>query len=240
MIKVGYVKDSVVQVNLQFVNKFLSTNLPELYLLCKLRLHCMDNGGSFKKFSFSKNERYNILPNLEKLGWVNVESNRVVKYRNILLSSKVDLGISFEIGNVHLQSIKRFKGFLLAINERYVLDYKKNANYKHPLNVVNVSDDSHLHGRVFNSDLSRIMGISVPTISRWRSESIQEGFNEYDLKSVRLNTSSPSKSSSQKFSGRSERGSFFIKGANAKFTKDLLIKSYLKVFYTTLKLKNIA
>lgn len=240
MIEVGYVKDLVVQVNLQFVNKFVSTRLPELYLLCKLRLHCMNSGGSFKNFKFTKNERYNILPNMEHLGWVDIKSSRVVKYRNILSKSDLDQGATFEICWAHLQSIKRFKGFILAINERYILECKKNSSYGHPLNEVKQIGTSSLHGRAFNADLSRIMGVSIPTISRWRSESLQEGFNEYDLKAVRLMVSNPSKEKLYHFDGRKERGSFFIKPGGAKFTRDLTIKSDLKLFYTTLKVRNTA
>lgn len=237
MIEVGYVKEEVVQVNLEFINKFLAANLPELYLFCKLRLFSAKTGGKFANFKFTKNERYNVLPNLSLLGWVDIENMKVNKYRNILKVNKVEAQASFTIDKYLLQSMKSFKALVLAVNERYLLDCKAYRESRHPLQQVKKTVDCgnvKVEGRVFNADLSRIMGVSVPTVSRWRRESINEGFNEYDLKFVALNRDSLGKGNApaKPFLPRLVRGSFFTcSDKNLKVTKDLIIKSSIPIFY---------
>lgn len=237
MIEVGFVKEEVVQVNLEFINKFLATNLPELYLFCKLRVFSAKTGGKFTNFRFTKNERYNVLPNLSLLGWVDIENDKVNKYRNILKSNKVQAQASFTIDKYLLQSMRSFKALILAVNERYLLDCKSYRESKHPLQQVKKTVDCgtvKIEGRVFNADLSRVMGVSVPTISRWRKESINEGFNEYDLKFVTLNRNSLGSGNvaAKPFLPRLVRGSFFNCIDNGyKITKDLIIKSSIPIFY---------
>ncbi len=235
MIKVGLIKEEVIQMNLEFVNKFLSDKLPELYLFCRLRLFCAKSGGKFTKFDFSKNERYNILPKLVDLGWVDIESNKINKYRTILTNADVKAQASFTLDKLLMKSLKTFKAIILATNERYLLDVKEYRKSEHPLlKVEKIKSDGNvsIKGRVFNAELSRIMGVSIPTISRWRAESIDEGFNEYDMRAVKINRSSIGSYKSDTFIDRIAKGSYFINIKDgAQVTKDLIITSTIKMFY---------
>lgn len=253
-------KEDQVLVNLEFLNKFVVTCLPELYLFSRLRLFASTRGGSYLGFQFSKNEKYNVLPNLTSLGWVNSKESRVVKYRNMLKTLGVQTNVSFSIDRFILTSLKTFRAFILAVNEKYLLDKKsqkteildlvksgKSAgrpNFYRKLsgsslkllktNKVKEDGITTITGRVFNVELSRIMGISIPTISRWRRDSQEEGFNSYDFKTIVLNPRSPSRNSFvEMFKERVEKKSFFIakEDGKSKVTKDLVITSDIELFY---------
>lgn len=267
-IQVGFVKQDEVIMNLEFINTHLNNYLPEVYLFSKLRLYAQSKGGSYKGFKFTKNELYNILPKLSELGWINTRSNNITKYRNIVKDLGVKSNVSFSLNDDHTMNIKVFKAYMLAVNESYLLGVKDMKNNmlnpkgfdKRPttpsgwhkiskplrtlMKVEKVSQNGlkRLRGRVFNQELSSIMGISISTIGRWRSESRDCGFNSYTLNTVSLTTKTLGRPKNTEFSYRLHTGSFFSPKCEAgrKFTRDLVITSDISIFRTKERYRHAA
>lgn len=235
-----FVRENRLVVSLHFANKHISNNLPELYLFLKLRLYSSTRGGKYFGFKFTKNELYNILPKIEKLGWVRISDQSVVKYRKILNNCGLKSTYSFSIDEYSLASLRTFKGFMLAVNEQYFLkkgfSSLKSGLSDNSVRCVSKSNEdevSGFSGRVFNSELSSIMGVSIPTISRWRKESSDCGFNEYSLKtyikfSVSLNKQTFPTYIEKRFDIGRCHGMRSDK--RSLVTKDLVITSSLNVF----------
>lgn len=258
-------KNSVV-INLEFTNKNLAKNLPELYLYYRLRLATISTGGWIKDFPYTRNERYNVLPNLRKLGWVSEDLKKINKYRDVVMSGGCKSKVSAELSPYELSDIKVFKGYILAINEKYLLDKKEKLNKQIsdcrangksiPKSWVKLKGATQIElatmktkdggvttitGRAFNDELSRLMGLGTATITRWRNKSNDNGFNSYDLRSIKVNMNHASIVAKVFVDGRKEKGSVFCtKGDNPSiFTKDLLVTSSIKLFNVSPKNGNV-
>lgn len=214
-----------IRLNLQYSNSLLKENLVELFLFTRLRIFSLSSGGNFSGFVFTKNELYNVLPKLEKLGLVDTGKNKVIKYRSILKSNNITSRVFFDIGFHNLTSLKTFKAYLLAVNERYVLGFKESKRFDGTLiksRRVRKKGDLEFIGRVFNDELSNLMGISKSTISRWRSDSKDEGYNAYSIKFKNAEVFA-----------RSSNSSKFKSNSNGKLiTKDLIVRSSINIFHT--------
>lgn len=188
-------------VNVHFSNLNIG-KVSELYLFYRLRMYALNRGGSIKDFKFTANEKYRLLPELERLGWV--KNDYVVNYRK-LCNRLESVGIWVRMPDTVLSSIKAFKGFLIACSEAYILRRnnriqerkgkvfnvkentfeKKDWDRRHGsafwLKVKKISLDgveAHM-GRVYVNTLEQMMGLSKRTISRWREESLNEYRKRY-------------------------------------------------------------
>jgi len=174
-----------------------------LYLFYRLRFYASAHGGSIKNFSFTKNERYNLLPKLLKKGWV--KNNRVVSYRGLCkVNDCLGLWVNLDIST--LKDIQTFKGWLIATFEASSLRsanrrqlgkakiysqrdkcFVKNDWYScgknDEFNLTKKIGEDILSGRVYNGSISNLTGLSTRSISRWRKFSE----NKYDLKKIRSN-----------------------------------------------------
>jgi hypothetical protein len=261
--KVG--KKSSVVINLEFTNKNLANNMPELYLYYKLRVATTSTGGWIKGFEYTKNEKYNILPALVKLGWVTEDLKKINKYRSVVANSGCKSRVSVEISGFELADLETFKGFILATNEKYLLDKKERFNkqisdclakgktipsswskLKGAAQVVLATkktkdgDVTTVTGRAFNEELSRLMGLGTATITRWRAKSKDNGFNSYELRNIRVNMNHISKATKMVAEDRRAKGSIYTARDNksAIFTKDLLITSGIKLFSVSCSNRN--
>jgi len=212
------------------------------------------NGGFFDGFNFSKTEKYDILPKLKKLGWV--EDTKVVKYRSIIIKNNCS-NVYTNITEDHLIDIKTFKGAVLSFTEKYLLDVKKNISEgkrkkidslgkkvkvnwdklrvasKKALQIekkIDVDGSKLVIGRAFNDELCRVMNLSKSTVSRWRSESKENNFNTYDLRSIRVDSKV-----SNDFKSIAKRrvklnSTYSSKVDGGVFTKDLVITSSIETF----------
>lgn len=253
--KVGK-KNSVV-INLEFTNKNLADSLPELFLYYKLRVATASTGGWIKGFEYTKNEKYNVLPALVKLGWVTEDLKKINKYRSVVANCGCKSRASVEISGFELADLETFKGFILAANEKYLLDKKERFNkqisdciakgkaiprswskLKGAAQIVLATkktkegDTTTITGRAFNEELSRLMGLGTATITRWRTKSKDNGFNSYELRNIRVNMNHTSKATKMVVEDRRAKGSVYTARDNksAIFTKDLLITSGIKLF----------
>ncbi len=258
-------KNSVVM-NLEFTNKNLAANVLELFLFYRLRIFAAKSAGWVKGFEFTKNERYNVLPNLIKLGWVSEDGTKVVKYRDLLKENKIESTVSADISAYELCDINTFKGFLLAINEKYLLDNKNRINEeikrcaekrrpipqswgllkgatRAEMATLKTKEDcvTTIQGRAFIDELCRLMGLGSATITRWRAKSKDNGFNTYELRNIRVNKNHLDRTTKLIVEGRKARGSVYTARENkvAVFTKDLLITSGIELFKVSGKKKSI-
>lgn len=256
--KVG--KKDFVAINLEFTNKNLAKNLPELYLYYKLRVWSAPTAGWIKDFVYTKNEKYNILPNLIKLGWISADGKKVNKYRDVVANCGCKSRVAADITTYELCDIETFKGYVIAINEKYLLDKKDRINKRIktslakckpiPSSWTKLKGATQIElvtkktkedvvvtitGRAFNDELSRLMGLSVSTITRWRAISNNNSFNSYELRSIRVNTDHKSKATKMVVEDRQSKGSVFSakRDGTIIMTKDLLITSGIKLFYGT-------
>ena len=230
--------------NISFNNKYLK-NIKELYLFYRLRYHAALNGGSFLDFKFSNHEFYRVLPNLVKFGWVNAETKKIRKYRD--LCQEIDAkNAEFYMTTEMLQSLEAFKGAMVATCESYVIHAKdkimskkdkKTRGYvvkcqNNPMiktKEIEYKGVDCLAGRAFNIELSRLTGLSVPTITRWRRYSREFEFNFYRLTTVSLSIKyqSPLNFLRKRISTGS---SFYSDKYKSQITKDLSIYTPIEVF----------
>lgn len=171
--------------NIHF-NTTYSNKAKELYLYYRLRFHASSHGGSLSTFEFTKNEKYNLMPKLIKLGWANYK--KVNSYRKVCYENKC-LGLWVTLESNILESLRSFKGWLLASLEASYLQstwrrqngkakklgrdkqYEKNS-WVDRGEIFNVKKTEHSYeGMIFNKSLSKLNKISTKTISRWRKES---------------------------------------------------------------------
>jgi hypothetical protein len=165
------------------------------------------NAGSFKGFVLSGSDKYHTLPKLLKRGWI-TKKNYVRKYRTIVY--KEDCANAYTMLDAkYLTDINTFKGWLLAVAEKYCLNRKHAINTgrikrvtrdgsKDKVNWSNMGvrehtaalletkkrgfgDASSITGRCFNDELVRLMGISEKTVSVWRSKC---RINLYEYKNI--------------------------------------------------------
>ena len=177
--------------NVHFNNIFANDTV-ELYLYQRLRWYAKDRGGIISGFEFSKTEKYDVLPKLAKNGWV--EGDKITKHRNLLVKYNCS-NISVRMSEYDLLSLENFKAFLIASCEAYVVGSTEKKDRKN-LNKNSVEcwakkkgEDLGLHkknenaknGEVLNSNLSKLMGISKSSVTRWRRLSNTLSFNEYEL-----------------------------------------------------------
>lgn len=262
--KVG--KKKSVVINLEFTNKNLSNNLPELYLYYKLRVATVATGGWIKDFKYTNNEKYNVLPKLIKLGWATEDYKKINKYRDLVVSYRCKSKVSADITEFELCNMETFKAYVLAINEKYLLDKKERVNKQIsdclskgkivPKSWIKLKgatqielatkktkggDITTLTGRAFNDELSRLMGLGTATITRWRAKSKDNGFNLYELRNIRVNTNHQNKTTKIVVEDRKAKGSVYSARDNkaAIFTKDLLITSGIKLFSVSGKDRNV-
>ena len=230
--------------NIYFNNKYIK-NVKELYLFYRLRFYAHVNGGLFEGFKFSNHEYYKVLPNLVKFGWVNLESKKIQKYRDIcknLDAANAEFYMTYEM----VESLEAFKGALLASCESYIIHSKdkiKSKKDKKELSY-NVKCRNNpmlktkeleykgvtcLAGRAFNEEIARLTGLSVPTISRWRKHSAANEFNFYRLAVVSLSKDYQSGLNFLRKRIKS-KSSFFSERFNSMVTKDLSIYTPIEVF----------
>jgi hypothetical protein len=229
--------------NIEFNNKY-AKKVALLYLFYRLRMYAMSRGGSIVGFKFTKSEKYVTFSSLKELGWVN--NDKVNSYRGIL-KNNVTLSISTQITKEDLVSLDKFKGFLIASAEAYILhrnnkiqnkrafksiggDFiERNWNYgEASSNVkfwlkskkISFNDAPAIIGRVYVSILETMMGISSRTITRWRKHSV----NKYTTKIYTPST--------VPFTGRTP-DMFFKSKSGGLITIDQTIISPLYVFNST-------
>jgi hypothetical protein len=241
------------KVNIHF-NNLNTDKVNELYLFYRLRMFAMKNGGLFRGFNFSKTEKYDVLPKLVKLGWISGE--KVTKYRSLVLESKCS-NIYANITEGHLSDIKTFKGTIISYTEKYLLDVKRSiaenkrvkrdslgrkvkVNWgtlrvasKMLLKTEKKIDDfgcKEISGRAFNDELSRLMNLSTSTISRWRKESKDNGFNQYDLRSLQVNDNVERGFKQVAKKRLKTKSTYTSRVCGNTFTKDLIITSSIDLF----------
>lgn len=188
-------------VNISFNNMF-TDKVNMLYLYYRLRMFAKSRGGYITGFPFSHNEKYKLIPQLNKLGFV--EKDKVTSYRELCNKHKA-VNIYTKIYESDLTTLDDFKGFLISSTESYVLkrNYKiqegkakridgyefvkrdwVNAGgdnkSKHWFKVKKIELDGSdaLMGRVFTSIIKDMMNISTRSISRWR----QNSSNQYKIR----------------------------------------------------------
>lgn len=188
-------------VNIHFSNLHIE-RVSELYLYYKLRFHAQKFGGCISGFKFTHNEKYKVLPNLKRYGWIKDEY--VSNYRKIC-NRWESIGIWVRMPEDALVSIKAFKGFLISSSEAYILrrnnrlqerksnildkrsktlekrDWVSRHETNYWFKVKKMSFDGvmcHI-GRVYLSTLEEFMGLSKRTLSRWREESSNEYRTKY-------------------------------------------------------------
>lgn len=232
------VKDDLL-VNVHFSNLNIE-RVNELYLFYRLRMYAQARGGSIKDFKLTANERYRLMPELERHGWV--KGGFVVNYRKICNRWEA-VGMWVRMPESALSSIKSFKGFLIASSEAYVLrrnnrlQERKSKLYNKRDNTFEKRDWVSRHGsnfwlkvkkidldgvnchigRVYVNTLEEMMGLSSRTITRWREES----FNEYRKRYLTPGTIR---------SFRDESMYFYSKKSLNYFTIDQYIISDLDLF----------
>lgn len=226
-------------VNIEFNNMF-AKKASMLYLYYRLRDYSSTRGGSIVGFKFTRSDRYGNFKELKKLGWVT--EDRFVNYRNTVLKY-VSISVSTRVTKNDLASLNNFKGFLIASTESYILnrnnkiqigrarkrvagDYiERNwdnagatSNEKFWLKTKKIVFDGKpsIIGRVYAGLISKIMGISLRTITRWRLCSPN---------SYRTIWHRPEKTP---YSGRDI--SMYFKAGDNLFTVDQKIISYIPVF----------
>lgn len=238
--------------NVYFNNRY-AKNVKELYLFYRLRYHASLNGGSIQGFKFSNNEQYRVLPNLVKFGWVNLETFKIRKYRDICKDIEAK-NAEFYMTAEMLQSLEAFKGALLATCESYIIHSKdKIASKKdkeirsylfkcrnNPLMKTKELEYNGLDclaGRAFNIELSRLTGLSIPTITRWRKFSKEFEFNFYRLATVSFSTEY--QSSLNFLRKRVKTGSsHYSTKYKSQVTKDLSIYTPIEIFRNKIISKN--
>lgn len=178
-----------VELHIKYANK-----IQEMYLFERLRYIGMNNAGYFNRCTLSHHEKYKVLPNLRKRGWV--KGNRVIKYRKIL-NREVNTMYVYPLPKEALKSLNTFKGYILGMTESYGLNFNyklqngktKELNYRdknfepkriktrswdgedNPYRIKKFKGTNNFQGRFANSILSSYLRVSEKTISRWRKDS---------------------------------------------------------------------
>lgn len=237
---------------------FIKEYANELFLFYKLRVFASKYAGSYSGFEFTKNERYNVLPKLEELGWV--KDGCVTKYRKLLIQNNCAPS-SYRIDAYELSNIMLFKSLMLSICEAYIINVKHNKNkmrYRSEQGDKRVKEDQSwgklsmaaklqletetkktegsrtesITGRAYNAEIVRLTGLSVATITRWRREAEGAGFNKYNLKTIDVNLKHRGKTKTI-VDDRIQKGSTFsVKKENKPFvfTRDLTITTSADIF----------
>jgi len=209
-----------------------SSNL--LYLFERLRYSAKNTGGYFDLNSLNKNERYRLLPELQRMGWVS--GNRVVGYRKIL-NVEVSCFNYTRIVVDDLSSIKRFRALIISSCESYLLNWRykiqkdkakrfsQREGFSHKwvyagavigcekFNVEKFSDET-FKGRLADSILAKCLDLSLRTIGGWRSCA---KLNSYEKKFVY---------SDDPYSGMS----FYNRRLRKFLTLDRVIKTSIPLF----------
>lgn len=170
------------------------STIKALQLYMKLRLYANGKGGYVTDYSFSKSERYNILPKLIRLGIVKVRRGRYIKLVNHRkVCSNLHTHIYTEILENEIQDLRSFRSWIVSIAEKYSLQSNnkiQNGNFRRidkrdgewiseRLNRENSSyhiekfnDSTHV-GSVSNEIIGSLLNVSSRCISKWRSEAIE-------------------------------------------------------------------
>ncbi len=179
----------IIKSNIHFNNQN-TDKVVELFLFYRLRMYAALNGGSYLGFTFSKTEKYDVLPKLLKMGWVTKE--KVVNYRKVLNKYSCK-NIYFNLSEENLVDISSFKAMLIATTEKYLLDVKSSIKDKKRIKIdslgkkikvnwdklrvgsrallntekkIDTFGNTSVSGRAFNAEISRIMNISESTKDR--------------------------------------------------------------------------
>lgn len=127
--------------------KFLLENKDRanlLYLYCQLRQYTIDRAGYIPQEvldSLSNHKRYVLLPKLRKLGWV-VE-NKLISTSTILQLQDPDNPINLACVKLNyklLNNLKKFKAFIFASLEAYILRGKYSSETK---GIERIDRDTH-------------------------------------------------------------------------------------------------
>jgi len=205
------IKNSIL-VNIDFNNEAIKNKLiTELYLFYRLRVFASNNGGFINKFQFTKNEKYNILPKLVKLGWISEDKKNISKYRELTKNNK---NYIVRLDTTNLCDLKSFKVYLLTSIESYSLHIKDAISggkisveddsdllkvdwedrvfgVTNKVRKIKSKEDSKLSGRVFRKDITNISGLQSSTIDRWRKTAKKNNCNTYNttyISSKKMNT----------------------------------------------------
>lgn len=174
-----------------------------IYLYEKLRFLSKDSGGYFNANILSKNDRYTVLPKLQRLGWVT--GNKVNRYRNVLKNEDI-VHVFSKIDWCHLETISKFKQFVVSSCEAHLLKWRwmiqnkkskkldlreKRFDYKQvsrgakigleKFKVTKFSSDT-FEGRLADSIISETLGISERTLFNWRGKA---SINDYATKVIK-------------------------------------------------------
>lgn len=161
-----------------------------LYLYERLRYEAKSNGGYFDKTKLTKHEQYKLLPLLVGMGWVC--GNKITKYRNVL-AQEVGTHNYTKIEYDNLKSLEAFRSFIIACTETYLLSWRYKVQQQtgkrfswrdkewdrkwvyagaaigcEKFNVEKFSD-SNFSGRLAESIIADVLGVSPKTIHNWRT-----------------------------------------------------------------------
>lgn len=185
--------------NIEFLfNCSKKGRLQEAMLYYRLRLHAHNRGGYVTDFDFTKNERYNLLPRLIRYGWVadfSAGKQKVLKLNSHRkkVCKNLNTHYNVEYSEKEVSNIKIFRAWVVSLAEEYSLtkNYKKqqgkNKWYSHrdrewveqqfngelanKHKIAKLKKENHqiLSGRVSNSFVSNLLGVSERTVTSWRS-----------------------------------------------------------------------
>jgi hypothetical protein len=207
-----------------------------LYLYYRMRMYAQTRGGSIEGFKLTKNEEYNILPKLKRLGWV--FGSRLINYRKVCNMNKC-LAQWVDMKESYLVSIDTFKGFLVSLCEASLLrsSYRrsnglvKTANYRdkgYEYNRFRLEEPSWFtakkignnlyQGRVSNQIIAGRMGISETTVTNWRKSSL----NRYDYRKI--------KSKIAEHNSVPEKNFYYSRLGNTFVTIDCTITTGITIF----------
>ena len=205
-----------------------------VYLYEKLRFLSKDSGGYFNLEHLTKNERYTLLPKLKKLGWV--LDKRVCHYRTVI-KKECEVQVFTKIDWYHLESISKFKQFVVASCEAHLLKWRwmiqnerskkldireKRFDYKRVSRGADIGlqkfqvlkfSSSTFEGRLADSIIAQSLGIAERSLFNWRGE---KPINDYNTKLVR---------STEYFSDNN-----YHNGKGLLLTKDRVISTYIDIF----------
>ena len=214
--------------NIEFLFKSSAKGrLAEAMLYYKLRLYGEGRGGYLDGYEFSKNERYNLLPRLERFGWVvsfrakkgEKKQYKLTSHRKVACKG-LNTHYNIEYSAEEVSNMETFKAWIVSLAEEYsiIKNYKKqndkNKWYsardrqwipeqvngellnKFKTKKFNKENQEVLSGRVSNSLVGGLLGVSDRTVSSWRSAPFEwksrkgkdgwykrmEGFNVYYLR----------------------------------------------------------
>lgn len=117
--------------------RFLTDNKKRinlLYLYCRLRRHSIDFAGYIPKNVFESlthHQKFVLIPKMRSLGWLD-ENNKLNSITKILAKSDNIRGVNIfvDLDFHYLENIKKFKSFILASIEAYILRGKLTAETK--------------------------------------------------------------------------------------------------------------